>query len=1062
MTKEMSYVDCHSHTTFSYHDGYGLPDAHFKRAAELGMSALAVTEHGNVSSHVKAEQAGKKYGVKPIYGCELYTAPPKERHKWHLTALAETQAGYQNLNRLVSASYLPENFYQWPTVSGSLLAEFSAGLIVTSGCSDSLLSCTLLGGKSSGEKRDRASIFDMEAAEKVILKFKDLFGDGYFLETQQFPELERTRTLNAAFAVLSKRTGVPLVATADCHYPFPEDNEMQTILHAAGRGSKSIDEQAASWEYDIKLTHPLSDKFVFDRLVATALKPRQARQAIASTGEIADRCTVTLPRSEPIRFPLKPGQTAQDLMWDKLREGWRYRVGQNRRMQALPEEYHERLKYEMTPIQAKGFIDYFMVMSEVVQWSKDVPSPPIPVGPGRGSAASSLVCYLLRITEVDPLQFPTMVFERFMDLERTDLPDIDIDFADDRRHEVFEHTAEVYGKENVVKIGNFATFRGKSAVNAIERVYRLPYEDTEVVKGMLPERSAGDARLDDSLEDAVEMFPQVREIFDRHPELHNAIRLEGNYSGMSVTAAGLVISSQPITDTAAVYTRESGKAKRLTSVLAYDKRDAEYLGMLKADFLGLSTMGMIGIALPIAGITLEDLYRVPLDEPKTLEAFRTGDITGIFQFEGRTTQTICNEVRPDNFTEITDICALSRPGPLGGGTTKDYIAVKHSRMEPRHLHPIVDEITKSSKYQIVYQEQVLQVIQKIGGFPATRVGAIRKIISAKLGEAAFNAMRQEFVDGALELHQMPEDRAKQIWAYLVSSAAYSFVNAHAVAYTMISFWCQYLKQHHPLAFYTAQLSKVGDGMTTKIEQKRIKLLKDAVAHGIKILPPHPVISGATWTADVENNAVRGGLTQIPGIAEKTAATMLEWRDEHRPTDWREFSAVKGVGAKTIEKIINFSESPDPFGVEILGTVLSTLRASIRAGDLPGVPLPTHRSDEIPHDADNLTVVWMGVPVVREYKDAIEAERGRTGETVEEIRAKIKDPQLLKFCFLKCIDDQDEEVYLRFNRWTFPQHEKAIANLRLGKDVVVVKGLKRKSFGVSLQVKKLLVIDPEQD
>lgn len=1064
----MEYVSVHHHSTFSYQDGYGLPDTHFKRAAELNMRALTLTEHGNVSSHVKAEQASKKYGVKALYGCELYTAPDKERHKWHLTAIAENQAGYQNLNRLVSASYLPEHFYQWPTVNGPLLAEFSEGLIVTSGCSDSLLSCTLLGGKSNGEKRDRASRFDMSAAEGVVLRFKELFGDGYYLETQQFPELERTRTLNAAFAVLSARTGVPLVATADCHYPFPEDNEMQTILHAAGRGNNSIDEQAASWEYDIKLTHPLSDKFIFDRLVATGLTPRQARQAIASTGEIADRANVVLPRSEPIRFPVKDGQTALDLIWDKLREGWRYRYPANKRMQAFPQEYHERLKYEMEPIQAKGFVDYFMVMSEAISWAKDVPNPPIPVGPGRGSSAASLVCYLLRITEVDPLEFPTMVFERFMDITRMDLPDIDVDFADDRRHEVVEHTAELYGSSNVGKIGNFSKFRGKSAVNAIARVYRLPYDDMETIKNLIVERTGGDSRLDNGLEDTVAMFPHVQEIFERYPPLANAIRLEGNYSGMSVTAAGLVISSQPITDTCAVYTRESGKDKRLTTVLAYDKRDAEYLGMLKADFLGLSTMGMIGIALPIAGMTLEELYRVPLDEPKTLQAFKENDVTGIFQFEGRATQLVNAEVSPDNFTEITDVCALSRPGPLFSHTKSNYVDVKHGRMEPLHLHPIVDRITASSKYQIVYQEQVLQVIREIGGFPVQRVGDIRKIISAKLGEASFNTMKQDFVDGALKLHGMPEERSHQIWSYLVTSATYSFVNAHAVAYTMISFWCQYLKQHHPLAFYTAQLCKVGDGKDT--EQKRIKLLKDAVKHGINILPPDASISGATWTADVLNNAVRGGLTQIPGIAEKTAESMLAYREEWNKSpdawgklfEWSDYSAVSGIGPKTIDKILAFCADPDPFGVNLLERVLAEIRREISAGNLPGVPKPTHRSDEIPYDADNLNVVWIGVPLHREYKDAIEDQRSRSGQSIEEIRATIKDPHLAKFCYLKCIDDRDEEVYLRFNRWSFPKFEEAIDRIRIGRDVLVVHGLKRKSFGVSLQVKKMIIIDPEQD
>ena len=390
----MKYVSVHHHSTFSYMDGLGTPETHVKRAAELGMGALALTEHGNVSSHVRLEKAAKAHNIRPIYGCELYTAPEKTRQKWHLTALAETQEGYQNLNRLVSAAW-KDGFYQWPTVHGSMLQEFGSGLIVTSGCSDSLLSCTLLGGKSNGEKRNRASSSGFRLAENLALHFQRMFGDGYYLEVQQFPGPERTRTLNAAFAKLSERTGIPLVATADCHYPFSDDNEMQKILHAAGRGNNSIDEQGAEWEYNIRLTHPISDRFILDRLIGTGLTRKQALSAIASTAEIADRCNVILPRSERIRFPLPAGySTAKDLVWEKLREGWKYRWAENARMRAHKRDYVERLRYEMELVESKDFIDYFLMLSDAIIFAK---GKGIPVGPARGSAAASLACYLLRI-----------------------------------------------------------------------------------------------------------------------------------------------------------------------------------------------------------------------------------------------------------------------------------------------------------------------------------------------------------------------------------------------------------------------------------------------------------------------------------------------------------------------------------------------------------------------------------------------------------------------------------------------------------------------------------------
>lgn len=1060
----MEYVSVHHHSTFSYMDGFGTPETHVARAAELGMSALALTEHGNVSSHVRLEKAAKVHGIKPIYGCELYTAPEKTRQKWHLTALAETQEGYKNLNQLVSRAWA-EGFYQWPTVEGKVLQEHTSGLIVTSGCSDSLLSCTLLGGKSNGEKRDRATRSDMANAEWFVRRFQDMFGDGYYLEVQQFPELERTRTINQALAELSKRTGAPLVATADCHYPFSDDNEMQTILHAAGRGNNSIDEQAAEWEYDIRLTHPISDKFIRDRLIETGLTGRQAAQAIESTAEIAKRCNVILPRSERIRFPVTAGKTAKDMIWENLRAGWKFRWAENKRMRAFKKDYVERLNYEMELVESKDFVDYFLMLSDAVIFAK---TTGIPVGPARGSAAASLACYLLRITEVDPLAFKTMVFERFMDATRMDLPDVDLDFSDDRRHEVREHLVRRYGADHVGNLGNFVKYRGKNAINDIARVYRLPYDDMETVKKLIIDRSGGDSRIDSGLADTFEMFPQAQEVLDRHPALANAIRLEGNYRGMNVHACGLVISNDPITDTCAMYTKEVGKQKQTVSVVAYDKKDAEYLGMLKADFLSLSTMGMIGIALDIIGMKLEELYRVPLDDPKTLKAFKDNDVVGIFQFEGRATRLVCADVRPENFMELADINALSRPGPLFSGTTANYVDVKHGRKEALHLHPIVDEATKESKFQIIYQEQVLTIIRELGGFPVTKVADIRKIISQKLGEASFNTMKEEFISGAFRLHGMDEKRAVQIWKFLVTSATYSFNVAHCISYSMLGFWCMWLKQHHPLAFYTAQLIKTE-------KEKWPKLLKDALRHGVRALPPDPRISGRVWVADRKANAVRAGLEQIPGVGEKTAALMVEYREgleadaarerwsfEDMDFDWPDFVAVKGIGPKTMEKIADFCSQADPFGVERMKRVMDQLRGMIRRGELPGVPNPTHTSNDIPTDADNLSVVWMGVVGDREYKDLIEDERARSGDSLADIMRRVKDPHLVKSCVLKCTDDGDEEVYLRFNRWNYPKFKNALESIRVGKDVVVAHGVKRRGFGVSLQVKNMIIIDPESD
>ena len=1043
-------------------DGFGTPDEHVARAADLGMSALALTEHGNVSSHVKLEKAANAAGIKPIYGAELYTAPGRHRSKWHLTALAETQEGYQNLNRLVTRSW-SENFYFWPTVAGEMLVEHASGLIITSGCADSHLSCTLLGGKSQGEKRETISSEDMDAAERLIRHYQEILGkDNYFLEVQRFKDLQRTRTLNPAFAELSARTGAPLVATSDCHYPMPADNEMQKILHAAGRNLGTVAKAEASWEYDILLTPPISDQEILDDLVGTGLTSSQAWSSIDSTSNIAMRSSVVLPKNELLRFPLPHGyNTPQDLLWDKIRDGWRYRIRTNRvfremmRDPKLVKQAGDKVAYEMSVITDKqGFCDYFLMLADSVSFAKDAG---IAVGPARGSAAASLVLFLIRITEVNPLMFPTMVFERFMDVTRADMPDVDLDFADDRRDEVRQYLVRKWGSDRVGNIGNFVKYKGKNSIDDVSRVHQIPKWQAEIVKSRIIERSGGDSRASDSLGDTFETFESARQVLSKYPEMNYAIRLEGNYRGMSVHAAGIVISNNPISDTCAVYTRETSGGER--SVLAYDKKDAEYLGMLKMDFLGLSTMGMISIALDIIGMKLEELYDIPLDEPETLRGFKENDVVGIFQFEGRATRLVCADVSPDNFMHLADINALSRPGPLFSGMTAEYVEVKHGRKDPEKLHPMVDKHTTWTNGQIVYQEQVLNIIREVGGFPVTKVADIRKIISQKLGEMSFNTMQEEFVDGAHRLHGIDRALAIRIWKFMVTSATYSFNVAHCVSYSMLAFWCMWLKRHHPLAFYTAQLRKTA-------EDKWPKLLKDARKHGVEVLPPDMLVSEGTWLPDFEANAVRAGFTQIKGIGAKTYERIAEAKaaDPLNFTKWSDLLNVKGIGPKTIVKIKEFCESEDPFGLDRVRKLLEEYRNNLeyQRGEWRGLPIPTHTSDEIGRHSVRRNVCWIGVVRKKNYQDYVENQRTRTGDSVEEILARTKDPHLLTSAVLQAYDDGDEDVYLRFNRWKFPEVKDLIEELELEEHIVLVIGDKRDDFGISIHVKHLIVIVPDED
>ncbi|QNJ55381.1 DnaE-like DNA polymerase III [Gordonia phage LittleFella] len=781
----------------------------------------------------------------------------------------------------------------------------------------------------------------------------------------------------------------------------------------------------------------------------------------------------------------------QKLLRHWVKEGWKYRKQHNPTFAAEVrnkkrfKEYKERLNYELQQIQGKGFDSYFLMLSDAVRWAKD---NRIPVGPARGSAAASLVAYLLRITEINPMQFPTMLFARFIDPNRLDLPDVDLDFADDRRDEVRRYLVRKYGADRVGNIGNFTRYRGKNSIDDIARVYRIPKWAAEGVKGLIVERSGGDARQSESLSDTFEMFPKAKEFADMFPELRKAELLEGNYRGLGVHAAGIVISNTPIDETCALYTRPKAGSDEPVSVIAYDKKDSEYLGLLKADFLGLTTMGMIGKAIDMIGMTLDDLYSIPITEPDTLQAFADNNLIGVFQFEGRATAIVNRDVGPENFSHLADINALSRPGPLFSGMTAKYVAVKHGREAPERLHPVVDALTGWTYGQIVYQEQVLSIVKDLAGFPIERVGDIRRIISQKLGQMAMANALEEFIEGCRTAHGVKPELARRIWDFIATSSTYSFNQSHSVSYAMLAFWCMYLKIHYPKEFYAASLSKIGNGKSDL--WKRGRMILDAQKNGIPVLPPSLTKSEASWSATPEG--VRGGFQQITGIGPKTSETIIgaingelctcghdmhpglctfvrPWGDgfrqckceggeRFRATSWYDLAKLGGVGAKTVESIVEFVTSHDPYQVNRTGEILDAAREAIAGLD---VEQPTHHSTSIPNTGEH-DVAWLGMVRNMNFKDYVEATRTRTGRDEDEIIANMKDPHLRKSCVLQCYDEGDEDVYVRINRWRYPDVEADLEEIVKDQDVILAIGRKREDFGISIHAEAILVMKLEDE
>jgi DNA polymerase-3 subunit alpha len=1067
----MEWVSFHTHSTYSYGDGYGTVREHVQRVAALGMRALALSEHGNVNSHVALEKECKNAGINPIFGIEAYFGPVKEqsktRSKCHIGLYAMDEEGYRNLSRIVSQSYIDS--YQYPTVSQESLKKYNAGIAVLSGCSDSLISCTLLGGKFLGEKRESYSEDDWNRVRKRLGWFRSIFGERFYLEVQRFPTLDRSCTLNQAFAKLSVDMGIPLLATADVHYPSGSDNKMQEILHKSRR-SNSISVADQAWEYDTLLTYPESDEEIQNDLIATGLSLPDAMRAIQNTKTLADACNVTLPKARPLRFPVPDNTNAQRLINKRIMQGWRLRIEQRPEIAAQWEDYKARIVEEYKVIKAKGFIDYFLAVSDLVKWAKE---NGIVVGPARGSAAASLICYLLGITEIDPLHpaFSRMVFERFIDPTRSDFPDIDLDFDDELRFLIADRAREIYGKENVANVGNHIGYRGRNSLDGVARAYGLPLATFKEIKERISDRTETDDRRNDTIADVLESYaldPAISVLCQTYPvELAQAVALEGNQHSMGIHAGGFVIASDPISEVCAIRTTEkgTGRNREFAQVIPYEKRDAEYLGMLKMDFLSLSAMGVLSRCLHWSGMRIPDLYSLFYKSWGTgvnhdiQEAFFDDDVAGIFQYEGATTRALMRRLGPATFDHIAAVGALSRPGPYYGGQADAYIAVKNGEKEIKKIHENFDKHVEWTYGQIVYQEQIMWILRDVAGFDVPTVLRVRKIIGKKLGEHQFRSLEDQFITGCEATSRLSEVSARAIWASITTAAGYAFNIAHAYSYALIAWWQMWFKIHEPSIFYAATLAKNGDGKDQL--PRRVSLLQDAIRHEINIEPIHPVYSAGNWTP-ASSHSLRPGFRQIDGIGDATADTMIEWR-KHRvgafELVWDSYEAVPGIGPKTIAKIESFATQEDCFGIYKTERQLEEFRKQLNRGDFDFIGLPAEEefvvSTGLP-ESDMVAFVGFVSNII--YRDDVESIRSRTGETVEQIKARIDQPEKTKKCTIFAYDELGE-LALRVSRFRFGALQTRIGKIKPDFHYVVVRGRTYERTSNAIQVSSMWLFDP---
>lgn len=1077
----MEFVSFHTHTTYSYADGFGGPETHVDRAVELGMWALAFSEHGNVNSHAALERYCKQKGIKPIFGVEAYLGPVgdrKTRAKTHLTIFAMNEIGYQNLNRIVTQSYI--DAHQFPTVSPESLAKHNEGLLVFSGCSDSLISCTLLGGKFLGPKRepDDPHAFLWEDTNRRIQWFLNVFGpERFFLEVQRFPKLDRTCALNASFAKLGEEHGVSLVATADVHYPRPQDNKMQSVLHAARWPSTKSDfGLEASWEYQANLSYPESDQEIINDLVATGLTLSQATDAVKLTSTLAHQCTVELPKARPLRVKLPPEtDTAEALLKKRINEGWKKRVAQRPDLAGRAKEYAERIKTELEVIVPKDFCDYFLATAELVTLSK---SDNVTVGPGRGSAAGSLVCYILGITEIDPIHptFSKMIFERFIDKNRSDMPDIDLDFDDEERWRVPAHARRIYGDENVANVANHITYKGKNTLNDIARAYGYPAKTFDAIAKRCSDYVETDVRLGNAIYDVLDAYrdhPEIARLQELYgTALDEAQKLEGNQHSMGIHAGGFVIASEPIPEVCPIYTKTKANGE-IAQIIPYEKRDAEHLGMLKMDFLGLSTMGMIGKIRGWIGQNLDELYSLYYKDYQNggqltetiLEQFRQDNCTGIFQYEGGTTRQVVRDVQPDNFDELAACNALSRPGPLYGGQTSEYVKVKRGEKDWKRIHATgFDRHVEWTYGQIVYQEQIMWILRDLANFPTDRVLRVRKIIGKKLGEFQFAQLWEEFREGCASNGVDAED-AELVWSSITTAAGYAFNTSHAYSYALVAWWSMFYKLQHTREFFAGALAKNGDGK--KEIPRRTLLLQDCIEHQVSIAVFDPDVMGYSWEPSPDGTRrIQPGFVQLPDCGHTAATNILEWRERTKmpKTEWWHLINVFRVGEATIVKWVDFACEEDPLGIYKTSHQLQLFRKQVDNGEFAGTPIPESSQFVLGDIPDETAwVAWVGFARNIAYKDIIEDRRKKSGKSIKEIKAEMeaegKDPELNKKATIYAYDEFGE-MALRFSPYTYAQLEAVIEQIKEDHHILVVWGRTFAGRAHSIQVRNIYVLDPE--
>lgn len=808
--KPTKFSHLHVHSHYSLLDGLSKIDDLLDRAKELGMDSMALTDHGSLYGAVEFYVRAKERDIKPIIGCEVYVAPnglknknntadDKKRH--HLVLLVKNDLGYHNLMKMITISNL-EGFFVRPRVDHALLEKYHEGLIALSAC-------------AGGEVPTAVGNDNMDKARKLANWHKETFGEGnYYLEIQDHPQFPKQKTINEGLITLGKELAIPLVATTDSHYLTPEDSVTHDVLLCIQTNRKVND--VDRWnlkDFDLSLRSPE------DMIKTFADTP----EAITNTQVIADKCNleIRLGETQLPHFPLPEGKTAQEFLTDKCEEGLVKRFGS---LDVITQEQRDRMAYELDIIKTTGYASYFLIVADFVNWAKE---NGIIVGPGRGSAAGSFVSYLTEITNMDPIEYK-LLFERFLNPERVSMPDVDLDFPDDRREDVLDYVRQKYGNDHVAQIVTFGTMASRAAIRDAGRALGLPYDFCDRVAKLIPMFTSINETLDD--------IPEFKELYDGDPDAKQLIdaarHLEGVCRHASVHACGVVITKEPVTEYTPLQHISEGDESVVTQYASSTKFSVvEKIGLLKMDFLGLKNLTIIQNALKIIKTIHKveiDIEKIPLDDEETFALLQSGLTTGVFQLESSGMKRYLKQLKPSVLEDVIAMVALYRPGPMEW--IPDFIANKHGEQEVVYLHPKLEPILADTYGVAVYQEQVMKIAQELAGFTLGEADILRKAMGKKILEL-IKEQRVKFVKGCVE-NGVNKDVAEKVFTFIEPFAGYGFNRSHAACYGLIGYQTAYLKAHYP-AEYMAALMTADQGDTDRIAIEAA----ECRSMDISVLPP---------------------------------------------------------------------------------------------------------------------------------------------------------------------------------------------------------------------------------